>query len=134
MSVVAPFVPDRFSSTIPFYAACRLRYPEALVADVAARAGIGKDHLILDLGCGPGFLAVAFAACCGCEVVAMDPDQGMLAAAAREAETAGVTLRLLRGSSYDLRPDLGVFRLVAMGRSFHWTDRAATLRMLDRLI
>jgi hypothetical protein len=30
--------------------------------------------------------------------------------------------------------DLGCFKLVTMGRSFHWTDRAATLRTLDGCI
>jgi hypothetical protein len=38
------------------------------------------------------------------------------------------------GSSYDLDPAMGRFRLVAMGRSFHWMDRTATLVALDALI
>ena len=29
---------------------------------------------------------------------------------------------------------MGPFRLVAMGRTFHWMDRAATLAMLDRIV
>ena len=29
---------------------------------------------------------------------------------------------------------MGPFRLVAMGRAFHWMDRAATLAMLDRIV
>ena len=29
---------------------------------------------------------------------------------------------------------MGPFALVAMGRSFHWMDRAATLAMLDRIV
>ena len=29
---------------------------------------------------------------------------------------------------------MGPFRLVAMGRAFHWMDRAATLAMLDRMV
>src|SRR6185295_16370612 len=29
---------------------------------------------------------------------------------------------------------MGPFRLVTMGRSFHWMDRAATLAMLDKIV
>ncbi len=32
------------------------------------------------------------------------------------------------------RPGIGPFRLVTMGRSFHWMDRAATLAILDKLV
>jgi hypothetical protein len=39
-----------------------------------------------------------------------------------------------QGGSEDLVPDMGPFRLVVMGRAFHWMDRAATLAMLDKII
>ena len=42
--------------------------------------------------------------------------------------------QLAAGSSFDLSPTLGRFRLVTMGRSFHWMDRAETLRRLDGMI
>jgi hypothetical protein len=45
-----------------------------------------------------------------------------------------VTLSLWRGGSYDLTPQMGPFRLVAIGRAFHWMDRAVTLKLLDRII
>ncbi|MBV9220353.1 MAG: methyltransferase domain-containing protein [Methylobacteriaceae bacterium] len=134
MSIVAPFVSDRFQSTVPFYVAHRPRYPAALIAEVAGRSGLTSVHRVLDLGCGPGFLAVAFAAVCGCEVVGIDPDPAMLAAARHEAASAGVNVRFTEGSSYDLSPAMGVFRFVAMGRSFHWMDRAATLKTLDAMV
>ena len=81
---------------------------------------------MLDLGCGPGQLAVAFARL-GCAVTAMDPEPDMLAAAAKEAAASGVSVNLVEGSSYDLSAGCGPFHLVVMGRSFHWMDRAATL-------
>jgi hypothetical protein len=43
-------------------------------------------------------------------------------------------ISFVRGSSFDLSSSLGQFRLVTMGRSFHWMDRAATLRILDQII
>lgn len=127
------FEPHRFRSTVPFYAAYRVPYPEALIAFVAARCGLGSGSRVLDLGCGPGPLAVAFARL-GCAVTAMDPEPDMLAAAARQSADAGVTIELLEGSSYDLGKHHGPFQAVVMGRSFHWMDRDATLRELDRLI
>lgn len=45
-----------------------------------------------------------------------------------------MTLGLIEGSSYDLGVRHGSFLLVVMGRSFHWMDRDATLRVLDRII
>jgi SAM-dependent methyltransferase len=127
------FEPNLFRSTIPYYERYRVPYPEALIADVAVRCGIGPGSIVLDLGCGPGQLAIAFARR-GAVVTAMDPDAAMLALAKERAATAGVALRLVEGSSYDLGPAIGRFRLVTMGRSFHWMDRDATLMAHDGMI
>ncbi len=63
----------------------------------------------------------------------MDPEPEMLRIA--EAEFAGMgRISFVRGGSLDLSPALGRFRLVTMGRSFHWMDRAETLRRLDGMI
>jgi SAM-dependent methyltransferase len=127
------FEPHRFRSTVPFYAAYRVPYPDALIAFVAERCNLARTSPVLDLGCGPGQLAVAFARL-GCAVTAMDPEPEMLAAAAKRAAASGVVVNLLEGSSYDLSARCGPFRLVAMGRSFHWMDRVATLRVFDQII
>src|SRR5262245_61869697 len=70
--------PRRFRSTVPFYATYRVPYPQALVAFVAERCCLAPGSPVLDLGCGPGLLAVAFARL-GCAVTAMDPEPDMLA-------------------------------------------------------
>jgi len=67
-------------------------------------------------------------------VTAMDPEPEMLMAARSAARAAQVAVRLMQGGSHDLTPQMGPFRLVVMGRSFHWMDRAATLAMLDRIV
>lgn len=123
----------RFQSTVPYYQRYRLAYPGRLVARVAALAGLNPGDPVLDLGCGTGMLAVGFAKL-GMAVTAMDPEPDMLAVCAQEARAAGVTVSLRRGGSYDLTPEMGTFRLVVMGRSFHWMDRAATLGMLERIV
>ena len=45
-----------------------------------------------------------------------------------------MSLTLWQGGSYELTPEMGPFRLVTIGRAFHWMDRAATLAMLDRIV
>ncbi|MBN9589254.1 MAG: class I SAM-dependent methyltransferase [Alphaproteobacteria bacterium] len=130
---VARFEPRRFRSTVAWYEQFRLPYPDRLVVRVAALAGLKPGDAVLDLGTGTGMLAVAFARL-GMVVTAMDPEPAMLAAAGAAAEAAGVPLVLEQGSSYDLGPGMGPFRLVTMGRSFHWMDRAATLGVLDRIV
>jgi predicted RNA methylase len=131
--VTAPFRPRRFRSTVPFYTRYRIPYPRELIEFVANRCALERGNRVLDLGCGPGPLAVGFARL-GMAVTAMDPEPDMLAAARQNAKEAGVTLNLIEGSSYDLGPLLGRFHLVTMGRSFHWMDRDATLAALESLI
>jgi len=128
-----PFEPRRFQSTVEHYVRGRLNYPAALIERVAALTDLASDDRVLDLGCGPGFLAAAFARHAG-EVIGVDPEPAMLAAAQSYAEAAGVAIGLRRGSSYDLDRSWGMFHLAVMGRSFHWMDRPETLQRLDRMI
>ena len=128
-----PFEPRRFRSTADYYGRYRVPYPPALIASVAQRVGLRPGDRVLDLGCGPGILALAFARL-GMAVTAMDPEPEMLTAARAAAGEAGLDIAITEGSSYALGPALGRFRLVTMGRSFHWMDRPATLVALDALI
>jgi 2-polyprenyl-3-methyl-5-hydroxy-6-metoxy-1,4-benzoquinol methylase len=127
------FNPRRFRSTVPFYVRYRLGYPESLIARVAAVVGLKPGDAVMDLGCGPGLLAVPFAKI-GMHVTGVDPEPDMLAQAQAEADAAGVAVTLLQASSFALPQGIGPFKLVTMGRSFHWMDRAATLDVLDRLV
>ncbi|HEY3847565.1 MAG TPA: class I SAM-dependent methyltransferase [Acetobacteraceae bacterium] len=122
----------RFRSAAAHYLAGRPEYAGLLIRRVAAAVGLRRHHAVLDLGCGPGPLARAFALLAR-EVVAMDPEPEMLRAAT-DACTGMENIRFVTGGSGDLAPSLGRFRLVVMGRSFHWMDRATTLRALDALI
>jgi ubiquinone/menaquinone biosynthesis C-methylase UbiE len=124
---------SRFRSTASFYAKFRARYPAALLDEIARRCDLNGKGRLLDLGCGPAFIAIAMAPHFG-EVVGMDPAPEMLEVAAREAAAAHVPVKLIHGSSADLGKHLGGFRMAAMGRSFHWMDRDATLIALDELI
>lgn len=128
-----PYSPRRFQSAVPYYERYRLGYPERLITRVVALLGLKDGDAVLDLGSGPGSLAVPFARA-GMAVTAADPEPQMLAAAKAAARAAGVPLTLWQGGSYDLTQDKGPYRLVTIGRAFHWMDRPATLAMLDRIV
>ncbi|WP_395677374.1 class I SAM-dependent methyltransferase [Inquilinus sp.] len=128
-----PYMPGRFRTAAAYYLQGRPAYADGLFPRIARTCGLGPDHRVMDLGCGPGQIAVALAPFAG-EVVGMDPEPEMLAVAADLAERAGVRVTWHQGSSYDLGPQLGRFRLVTMGRSFHWMDRVETLRRFDGMI
>src|SRR5215207_6329982 len=124
---------ESFQSIAATYERYRLGYPQRLVERVAGLAGLKPGDAVLDLGCGTGMLAMGFARL-GMAVTAMDPEPEMLAAAGSKAQAQGAPVTLLSGGSQDLTADMGPFRLVTMGRAFHWMDRAATLAMLDRIV
>ncbi|NSL73008.1 class I SAM-dependent methyltransferase [Hyphomicrobium sulfonivorans] len=133
MTRIAPYDPERFTSAITHYIAGRPQYSPRLLAKLAAEAHLGPQSRVLDLGCGPGTLAIPFRRYCG-TLIAMDIDPAMIAAARRAAHDSGVTIDLRVGSSFDLDTSLAPLDLVIMGRSFHWMDRAATLERLNELL
>jgi SAM-dependent methyltransferase len=125
--------PRRFQSAVGYYARYRLGYPESLIAKVIELVGLKHGDAVLDLGCGPGTLAIPFARA-GMMVTGVDPEPEMLAACEAGAQAAGVAVALKHGSSFDMPDGIGPFRLITMGRSFHWMDREGTLAKLDALV
>jgi SAM-dependent methyltransferase len=131
-SVIA-FEPHRFKTSAEYYLRGRLDYPTQLIESVLPLVGLSRHHRVLDLGCGPGLLAVAFAPHAS-EVVGIDPEPAMLEQAVAYAAQRRVQVKFVQGSSYELGQHLGRFQLVTMGRSFHWMDRAATLDALAHIV
>jgi SAM-dependent methyltransferase len=130
--LLSPAFP-RFRSTVPHYVAGRPNYARSLISIVKEHLHLTDRHRLLDLGCGPGWLGIAFAPFVG-TVVALDPEPTMLEAARGVATEANLRIELIEGSSYDLGSHLGMFHIVTIGRAFHWMDRVDTLRRLDALI
>jgi SAM-dependent methyltransferase len=125
--------PGRFRDLADYYATGRPAYPTLLARRVANLVGLNGTQVVLDLGTGPGFLALdyhPFAA----RVIAVDPEAEMLRVARRNAAQAGKDIEFIQGSSNDLGPQFGRLRLVTIGRAFHWMDRPRTLEALDALI
>ncbi len=132
MDAPIPFDPNRFHSAAPHYFA-RPSYSPRLIARVVTEVGLTASDRVMDLGCGPGLLAIAFAPFVK-DVVGIDPNAAMLAAAEAAARDFAGRIRFVEGSSNDLDDRFGHFRLATMGRSFHWMDRTDTLKRLDRII
>jgi SAM-dependent methyltransferase len=127
---VKSYDPSRFKTNVPFYARYRLGYPERLIAWVVAHTDTKRGDAVMDLGCGPGLLAIPFARQ-GLAVTGIDPEPAMLEAGREAAREAGAPVTFRQGSSYDLPADIGLFKLITMGRSFHWMNGPATLAMLN---
>lgn len=127
------YEPRRFRANVPYYGRYRLPYPAALIDRIASCAGLKVGDRVLDLGAGPGLLAIPFARA-GMAVTAVDPEPDMLFELRREADSAGLSVDARQGSSFDMPRGIGPFRLVTIGRAFHWMDRAATIEELNALI
>jgi SAM-dependent methyltransferase len=123
----------RFATTVSLYEELRPPYPPAFFRQVAQRLALGMRHALIDLGTGPGLLALGFAPYVG-RIVGVDPEPAMLAAAGKAAERASQALTLIAGTAEDLPDDVGGFDVVTIGRALHWMDRDATLARLERLV
>lgn len=114
-----------FKGTAPYYARYRPGYPPELVERLAAAAGLDGSGRLLDLGCGPGLLAVPLARYVE-EVVAVDPEPEMLA-------ELPPSIRAVQGRAEEVDESWGTFRLATIGRAFHWMDGPVVLERLARV-
>jgi SAM-dependent methyltransferase len=123
-----------YEGTAWYYARYRPKYPPSLVNVLRENFRLDGTGRLLDLGCGPGPVAIPLAHLFD-EVLAVDPNDAMRAEGERIARERGITnIEWRFGGSKDLSPELGKFRLVTMGNSFHWMDRARTLDALYDLV
>ncbi|MET4924373.1 class I SAM-dependent methyltransferase [Streptomyces sp. PSRA5] len=115
-----------FRGSAAHYERGRLPYAPGFAGTLAAALGLDGRGRLLDVGCGPGTVALAMAPYVT-EVVGVDPDEDMLAEAARQAGRRGVgNARWLAARAEDLPVGPGRFRAVVFAQSFHWTDRDRT--------
>ncbi|MHB8463802.1 MAG: class I SAM-dependent methyltransferase [Acidimicrobiales bacterium] len=113
-----------FAGAAPFYERGRLPYAPGLADALAAAIDLDKRGRLLDLGCGPGTVALQVAHLFE-EVVGVDPDREMLAEAERLAcERLVSNVRWVQRRAEELPASLGPFRVVTFAASLHWMDRA----------
>ncbi len=123
----------RFATTAALYEALRPPYPPAFFRSVAGKLALSRQSRLIDLGTGPGVLALGFAPYVG-SIIGVDPEPEMIAAARRAAASAGHDLVLIEGTTETLADDIGAFDIVTIGRALHWMDREPTLARLARLV
>jgi len=123
----------RFASTVELYEQFRQPYPPEFFRAVAERLKLSKQHALIDLGTGPGLLALGFAPYVG-RVAGVDPEPEMLAAAREAAQRTGQKLGLIEGRAEDLPQDVGRFDVVTIGRALHWMNGDALGPLFDRLV
>ena len=123
----------RFASTVAYYESARPPYGAAFFEAVALQMGLDGRERLLDVGAGPGILAIGFSPYCR-EVVGVDPEPGMVEAARAAAERAGVTVRFVEARFEDAAAKLGAFDIVSIGRAIHWLDPEPARAALDRAL
>src|SRR5438477_1455883 len=118
-----PYDPTIYLGAAAHYRQGRPPYSPELEEVLARELGLNGTARLLDVGCGPGTLAVRLARLFD-EVVALDPDPDMLAEARRAGAERGIgTVRWVQAVAEDLpQAGPGPYRLVTFGQSFHWTD------------
>jgi SAM-dependent methyltransferase len=121
-----------------FYARYRPKLSDGFIDLVTDRLRWGATDRVLDLGTGPGQVALRLAPKLA-EVVGIDPEPDQIEEARRQAEAQRIqNVRFLVGGSDDLpslAPRLGQFRAATMAESFHWMlDRDRVLRVLSGMV
>ena len=119
-----------FASTAWYYAQYRPTYGERALEFLQERFALSSDSKVLDLGSGPGTIAIPLAEYVG-EVVAIDPNEEMIAEGKAEAERIGAdNVDWVIGSDEDIDDNSGPFTVTTIGRAFHWMDQERTLERL----
>ncbi len=121
----------RFETAVEFYR-YREPYPAAFFETVAARLALTRETRLLDVGCGPGILAIGFAPFVG-HSTAIDREPEMLRAAQLAAAEAGVDVKFIQTAIEDLQGE-NDFDFVTIGRALHWLSRETTLAVLERIV
>jgi SAM-dependent methyltransferase len=122
----------RFATTVEFYSRYREPYSPRFFQQVAEQLNFGGSESLLDAGCGPGLLAIGFAPYVG-GCIGLDPEPGMLEAAAKAVAKSGVVVSLIAGRLENFA-SRNKFNVITIGRALHWLDREAALPRLNALL
>jgi SAM-dependent methyltransferase len=110
-------------------------YSSALLDVLARELHLDGTGRLLDVGCGPGVLAVQLAPAFTV-VTGLDPDPAMLDEARRHAAGSGFTnVEWIQAPAEDItRLGLRPLGVATFGQSFHWTDREAVAESVYDLL
>jgi ubiquinone/menaquinone biosynthesis C-methylase UbiE len=119
-----------FAGAAEYYDRFRAPYAQAAFDFIVEAYGLGEGVRALDLGCGPGTIAIPLSYTVA-EVVALDPDEEMIAEGRQLAASRGLqNIWWLQSKAEDISPEAGPFRVTTIGQAFHWMDRDEVLRKL----
>jgi len=122
-----------FSEAAPYYRHRAPYAPEAL-AYVREAFALNETSRVLDLGSGPGTIAIPLARTVA-RVTAVDPSEVMLREGqARGAEEGCDNIDWICARAEEVSERLGTFHAVTIGQAFHWMDRDAVLQRLATMI
>ncbi|MER6317047.1 class I SAM-dependent methyltransferase [Streptomyces sp. NPDC001581] len=127
-----------FASCGAPYVTYRRPHPSAVVDYIASQFGHAPAQpRILDLGCGPGTLALDLAERGAC-VTAVDMSEEMLAAGRGWAKARGIrSVTWCQADATEveaLTQDTGLFDGATVADAFHWMDRPRVLEALGRAV
>jgi len=124
VAYVKPNFPvDAFAGTAIYYIRYRVPYPEGLLTDLVARAGITGKGRLLDLACGPGRVALALVASFQ-EIWAIDLEPEMIVVGQQEAIQREVNnITWMVGKAEELEAPPASFALITIGEAFHRLDQ-----------
>jgi 2-polyprenyl-3-methyl-5-hydroxy-6-metoxy-1,4-benzoquinol methylase len=124
-----------FAGAAEYYEQGRLPYAPGLADAIARGLALDGRGRLLDVGCGPGIVALLLAPLFEA-VAGLDPDAQMLERASLAAGRLGIgNASWVCQRAEALPAGLGSFRVVTFAASFHWMDRprvaSAVATMLD---
>lgn len=123
---------DRFSNRIANYIKYRPDYPREIVEYLRQNCGLTSDHIIADVGCGPGQSTRMFLENGNC-VFGVEPNEGMCNAAIDQlAEFPNFTP--VDGTAEATTLDDNSVDMVVAAQAFHWFDPERTRAEFRRII
>jgi SAM-dependent methyltransferase len=109
-------------------------YPDALHDAFARAMQLGAGARLLDVGCGPGIVALTLADLFA-DVVGVDADTEMLDEAQRRSDALGVhNVVWVARHAENMGDELGRFDCATFAQSFHWMDRELVARVVFGLL
>lgn len=123
-----------YAGSAEHYVTGRMPYPEQMATRIVAAVELGVGSRALDVGCGPGSLTLLLAPLVD-QIVGIDADDGMIAAARLQARRAGIgNVAFRRVRAEQLPAGLGVFDLVTFAQSLHWMKRLKVLGIVRMML
>lgn len=116
------------------YLVGRPPYSAELATVLRRELALDGTGALLDVGCGPGVLAVQLAPLFE-RVIAIEPDPDMVSEARRHAQEHGRTVEYHVARAEDIPAlDLPPMWVVTFGQSFHWVDQEPVTEALYDLL